>query len=473
MQRLSGLDTSFLYAETPSVHMHTLKIGVLDLDGMDPAAAYGAFCARLAPRAVEVPSLRRVPVFVPAGLDHPRWREHSIIHVRRHVRRLTLPPPAGHREVDDAIARIASEPLPRDRPLWQVWWLDGRADGSVVFVAKLHHALADGTAAAGLLAHIMGASAEVEPPLPHGRCHSSLHLLREAARARREALDEVRPLLDRTTRGALNAVRHCVRARQPLPGTHSVPRTSLNGSIGPRRSFATQVLPLSRVRAVKRRLGVSLNAVVLALVNDALTTYFSRSGELPAGPLVASVPMSSEGTTAPARLHGNRVANMVTSLCSDVPGVAQRVHAIHEAALGARRFQQKLGMDTMERWVELLPPAMLGVAHGFYRRAGLADRLRPFANVIVSNVRGPSRPLSAGPARLRRLYSSGPIVEGIGLNITAWSYCNELAFSAIADAARLPDAHAVTRHLPGALSALEHATREDPHATSPRDLACA
>ena len=182
--------------------------------------------------------------------------------------------------------------------------------------------------------------------------------------------------------------------------------------------------------------------------------------------------MASDGASAP-RLHGNRVANMVTSLCSTIDDPRRRVQAIHECALAARRFQQKLGMDTMERWIELMPPVMLQLAHRVYRRARLADRMRPFANVIVSNVRGPSSELSVGGARLTHLYSSGPIVEGIGLNVTAWSYAGEMAFSAIADAALLPDAHDFTRHLPRALEALIRATRDEHHATDQPTAACA
>ena len=166
MERLSGLDASFLYTESPTVHLHTLKIGVID-----PASAPGGydferFVDVLEERLHLLPPFRRRVVRVPLGLQHPVWIEDADFDIRRHVRRVRAPAPGSSRELDACIAEVASTPLPRNRPLWEICVVEGLADGRVGFVAKLHHAAADGVAAARLLANVMTPSAESSDAVP-------------------------------------------------------------------------------------------------------------------------------------------------------------------------------------------------------------------------------------------------------------------------------------------------------------------
>ena len=178
MERLSGLDASFLYNETPSLHMHTLKYAVLDVRSVEAGFSLDRLRSELGDRLHLLPQFRRRVVEVPLGLHHPVWVEDIGFRLEDHVRSVPVPAPGGRREMDEVIGRLASTPLDRSRPLWECWVLEGLAadlddpegapaDGSHVgFLVKMHHALADGVAAAALLANVMDPDpgAELLPP---------------------------------------------------------------------------------------------------------------------------------------------------------------------------------------------------------------------------------------------------------------------------------------------------------------------
>jgi diacylglycerol O-acyltransferase / wax synthase len=132
----------------------------------------------------------------------------------------------------------------------------------------------------------------------------------------------------------------------------------------------------------------------------------------------------------------------------------RKIHAVTEQS---KEVQQQLGIETMLDWSEAAPAVAYRWILRAYSQSGLSDFMPPPANLIISNVRGPDHPLYVAGARLRAIYSVGPAVEGIGLNITGWSYCGALAFALIADANAVPDLHPITDALPIALSELMRA----------------
>ncbi|MBW1831920.1 MAG: DUF1298 domain-containing protein, partial [Deltaproteobacteria bacterium] len=133
----------------------------------------------------------------------------------------------------------------------------------------------------------------------------------------------------------------------------------------------------------------------------------------------------------------------------------QKIHAITSQS---KEIQQQLGMDTLLDWSEAAPAGLYRWILRAYSHSGLSDIMPPAANLIISNVRGPDHPLYVAGARLRAIYSVGPAIEGIGLNITGWSYCGDLSFALIADADAIPDPHIITDALRPALDELLRAT---------------
>ena len=122
-------------------------------------------------------------------------------------------------------------------------------------------------------------------------------------------------------------------------------------------------------------------------------------------------------------------------------------------------MQELLGLDMLEQWVQFTPPALMSGFMQLYSRLNIADRHPPPFNVVVSNVPGPREELSVAGARLVDLYSVGPILEGIGLNITVWSYCDRMAFSALACPDTFQDLRGLVDALEPALDELRAAAR--------------
>ena len=460
-ERLPGVDAGFLYMETPTQHMHTLKIAFLDVS-RGPGYSYDVFEKGLAARLHLLPPFRRRLQHVPLRLHHPLWVEDRDVDLSDHLHQVVLPAPGGQAEVEDAIAEFASTPLDRTRPLWEIAILEGLADGRIAVVAKMHHAIADGVAASALLANVMDVAQPLAPvPFDAEALPPKHHLLAGALVALLHQLARLPALLARTMRSvrALSHRRRELSVQPPRP-VLDTPRVSFNGAITARRSFAMKALPLEDFRAVRQAFGVSFNDVVLAVVAGALLRWLDARGEHPDRPLTAGIPVATDGPGAPPRIAGNRVSNMFTSLCTDVADPGERLLAISQVTDAAKVVQETLGLDMLQSWVEYTPPLPFMGFMRAYSRMRAADRHRAPFNVVVSNVPGPREPVFVGGARLTDLYSVGPILEGIGLNITVWSYLDRLNFSALACPDTLPDLPGLVQHLAPALDELlSHATR--------------
>src|SRR5207302_6274245 len=156
MERMTGLDAGFLYMETPTLHMHTLKIAVIDPANVPGGYSFDLLKEVLATRLRYLLPFRRRVVEVPFGLHHPVWIEDPDFDLDYHVRRVAVPAPGGPHEFGDLISDIASHQLDRRRPLWELWVVEGLEHGYIGVVAKIHHAAADGVAAAAMLANVLG-----------------------------------------------------------------------------------------------------------------------------------------------------------------------------------------------------------------------------------------------------------------------------------------------------------------------------
>ncbi len=456
---MSGLDAKFLYSETPTAHMHTIKVAVSDMSGLEGGFSFETLTAVFDQLLVRLPPFRRRIVPVPFGLGHPVWVEDPGFDLARHLGRTVLAPPGDDRALAAAIATFAGIPLPRDRPLWAIQVVEGLAGDRVAIVVKLHHAVADGSAAVALLNNVVEAATvtpapttPVDPwlpePLPTQR--------RLVARALREQVTRFEGLPD-LVRSSVASVRASERKRRsfdPMPPIplHHIPRTSLNVSLEAARTFAMTRLPLDRMRYIRRATGTTLNDVYLAVCAGALRTYLTDRGELPDRPLVASVPVSTDPDAA--RLSGNRVDNIYVAIGTDVADPAARLATIHDGVRASREVRSLLGHDLLEQRADVVPPQLYGPTVRLWSRSHAANVVHPPLNVILSNVSGPKEPIRIGPVGLEALYSVGPILEGIGLNITAWSYGDDLGVSLIGCPTSLPDPWPLVDHLHRALDDL-------------------
>jgi diacylglycerol O-acyltransferase / wax synthase len=454
---MPGVDAGYFYMETPALHMHTLKIAVIE----PPADGYHFDMLReeLDKRLHLLPPFSRRVLRVPGGLYHPMWYADASIDLRDHVHRVVLAKPGTWRQVEDVIGEVASAPLAQDKPLWEAHAIEGLADGRIVIVTKVHHALADGVASATLLANVMDSTPTNvfahSSPWHSDELPDRNTLRKDALRDLLRDLRMLPALLLHTLRAIVAVIKHRRHAEiTPPRPILDAPRTSFNRAITGRRNFATASLPLDQIKAVRKASGAAFTDVVLAVVGGAMRSWLADRDELPERSLLAGVPVANDDALGSTRLIGNKVSNIFTTLGTDLDDPAQRLRLIGDVTAESRKMQELLGLDMLERWVQFTPPALMSGFTRLYSRLRLADRHPPPFNVVVSNVPGPREPLTIAGARLDDLYSVGPILEGIGLNITVWSYLDRLNFSAIACPDTLPDLRGIVDRLGPALDEL-------------------
>ena len=439
MKRLSGWDAVLLYSETPNVHMHTVKVAVIELDPDRRGFDVDAFRAVIGGRLHKLEPLGYQLVDIPFKFHHPMWREHCDVDLEYHVRPWQLSAPGGRRELDQAIGQIASTPLDRDHPLWEMYFVEGLADNRVAVVAKIHHALADGIASANLMARGMDLLPEpkdgpyVTDPAPTKR-----QLMTTAFADHIRHLGRI-PATIRYTAQGLGRVRRSSRKLSPeLTRPFTPPATFMNHMITAERRFATATLAFADVRETSKKLGVTINDMVLSMSTGALRSLLLRyDGK--AEPLLASVPVSYD--FSPERISGNHFSGMMVALPADSDDPLERVRACHANALSAKESHHLMGPELISRWAAYWPPAATEAA---FRWASNRDGQNKVLNLNISNVPGPRERGRVGGAPVTEIYSVGPLTAGSGLNITVWSYVDQLNISVLADGATVKDPHEVT-----------------------------
>ena len=436
MERMDGVDAGFLYMETPAMHMHTVKVAILERPG---GFDFKAFTHEVVSRLDNLPPFRKRVLMDPLHLNHPLWITDQEIDPERHIFRVAVPTPGDMPELERVIGQIVSLPLDRSVPLWELHVCEGLEGGKVAVVAKLHHAMADGNAANNLLANAT-ASAPHSRPTKFDPTPSQVKLIgRALVDATKQAL-LLPALLVRTFSSLLGLVRlrrsSDVSPPRPILDT---PRTVFNGRLASRRNFATVALSLDDIKAAKTAHGVTLNDVVLGIVSGALRRWLIERDELPRKSLTAGVPVGVDPPGQPPRLSGNRVSNMFTTLATDISDPHERLRTISRVTDAAKLQQRTLGPNILIDWTQFTPPAPFAAVMKLYSSIGAASwHPAPF-NVVVSNVAGPREELFLADSRLVDLFSVGPILEGIGLNVTAWSYQNRMNFTLLSCPDLIPD----------------------------------
>ena len=466
MQDMTGLDARFLYSETPTAPMHTLKVAVVDVSRRRTPLTEATVAELFGERLDRAPLLRRRAVPIPLHLGHPVWIDDPDFDLRRHLHWRTAAAPGSDRELAAVIAEVASGGLRRDRPLWDLTVVDGLAGDHVAFVVRLHHCLADGGAAVMLLENLFATDEEAhreparpEPPPP------AIDLVGHALAVAPRRAAALPGLARRTLRGLVAA--RGVRRLAPttLPKPFAAPRTPLNVSLDRTRTFAMASLPLPALLEARRAASATLNDVFLAACGGALRRYLARRHQLPASSLVAGVPIATH--PGEVRYGGNHVDNLMLPIGTDVADPVERVAAVHRASVAARGVREALGTELFEDRAGQTPPLLFPATQWLWTRTGLADRTRPPINLVASNVRGPDALPAVDGGVVTNLYSVGPILEGIGCNITAWSHRDRLEVSVLGCSKSLPDPWELVEDLLASTDELIHALAPAPAPTPP------
>jgi diacylglycerol O-acyltransferase len=443
VKRLSGWDAVLLYTETPTVHMHTLKLAVIDISELK-GRQFGIdeFRRVIHGRLHLLDPFRYELVEIPLKMHHPMWRENCEVDLEYHVRPYRVDSPGGRRQLDEAVGRIASTPLDRSKPLWEMYFIEGLANGRIAVLGKIHHALADGVASANLLARGMdlqsGPPAErdsyaTDPPPSKGE------LVRSAFADHMRHIGRL-PGVVRYTAQGVRRVRNSTRKLSPeLTRPFTPPPSFMNHRVDAQRKFATATLALADVKQTGKHLGVTINDMVLAISAGALRQLSLRYDGHADHPLLASVPVSFD--FSPERISGNYFSGVMMVVPIELDDPLERVQTVHDAAVNAKEAHHLLGPELVSRWAAYFPPAP---AEALFRWLADKDGQNKVLNIPISNVPGPREHGRVGGALVTEIYSVGPLTTGSGLNITVWSYVDQLNISVLSDGATLLDPHELT-----------------------------
>lgn len=444
MERLTGLDASFLYLETPKQHMHVAMAAVLDPAGMPGGYSFEKIQRLIASKVPLIPPLRRRLVEVPFALHHPIWIDDPNFDIIHHVRRVACPAPGTEKEFGAMCGRITSTPLDRSRPLWELWVVEGLEGGKFALVAKVHHAAVDGQTGAGLLIHFFSLTPDAPeppppPPIPKERIPTDGEMVEEAIKERLRQPAAMWKLARKTFENVSQIVQttreHPEDSKGAIPMT--APRCPWNGSLTAKRNAAMSRLPLSGIKEIKNAFGCTVNDVILAIASGTLRRYLEHRGELPETSLIACCPISVSPTKKSR--GANHVSAMFTSLATNEPDPAVRLRAIQESTRGAKQIHKAIGADMLQNWAEFAAPSTFHLAMRFYASTKLAEKHPPFHNLVISNVPGPPFPIYMAGAEVKAIYPLGPVMEGAGLNLTVMSYRGNVDFGFMVAADLVPD----------------------------------
>ena len=464
--RLSVVDGSFLAIEGPNTHQHVAAVTVFEAGslggGRDGGLDFDRVRAYVASRLHLIPRYRQRIVPVPLGTRHV-WADDEHFNLDYHLRHTSLPRPGSDDQLRRLAARIVSQPLDRARPLWEIWVVEGLAGGDrFALIAKTHHCMIDGISGVDLMAVLLSPSpdepAAEAPPWTPRPSPTRLQLFRdEMLRRARESMSLARalPLGAQQVRAVAASAWESVGAlgETLLAAARPASETPLNRPIGPHRRFDWLVLDLEDVKAVKNRLGGTVNDVVLATVAGALQRFLERRRvNVEALEIRASVPVSLRPAAGRGTL-GNQIALWVTPLPIAERDPLRRLARVRETTARLKDSRQTLGAQVLTAVSEWTSSTLLSLA------VQLSMRSRPF-NLVVTNVPGPQVPLYLLGAPLLECYPMLALLPSQGLGIALFSYAGKLCWGFLADFDLVPDLHDVVRAVAASFEELRVAAGE-------------
>ena len=450
MNHLSGMDASFLHLETPETPMHVGGMHTLELPAGYKGDFYEDFKQHIANRLHISDVFTRKLALMPFELSNPVWVEDDEVDIDYHIRRVTLPKPGTHKQLEQYVARLHSSLLDRSRPLWEFFVIDGLEKGRVALYTKVHHAGIDGQAGVALATAIMDVTPEpraVRPPRQQRRSHGYQLGMAELASAAISNTFAQYVKLVKTFPDMARALQSVVL---PQPGPDGKrkwniskdikllgPKTLFNVAITNQRAYAGRSISLAESKQIAKRFGVSLNDVVLATCGGALRRYLSEYNALPKKSLTAAVPVSlrEQGNTD----ANNQVSMTVMTLATDIADPIERLKVINLSSAAAKTLMGTFKAAIPTDFPSFGAPWLISGLASMYGRSGLANALPPVANVAVSNVPGAQMLLYVCGARMLSYFPVSIPTHGVALNITVQSYNGSLDYGLIACRRAVPD----------------------------------
>jgi diacylglycerol O-acyltransferase len=431
--RLTGLDASFLHLEDATSHMHVA--GVMIFEGSPPP--YEELLLAIEGRLGLVPRYRQRLAFVPFSQGRPKWVDDPHLNLRYHVRSTALPAPGSEQQLRELAGRVFSQQLDRDKPLWEVWLVDGLEGDRFAMLSKTHHALVDGISGVDIMSVLFDTSPQPAAPADTGDrwlprpLPSAAQLLGEALVERATVPTEIARSIRAVLRGP-RLVAEGLRdaavgvGAMAWAGLNPAPASPYNKAIGPHRRFTWVRVNLADVKAIKNELGGTVNDVVLATVAGALGKHLRRRGQNTDGlELKAMVPVSVRADVERGAL-GNRVAAMMAPLPVWCQDPVARLDIVREELKGLKSGGQAVGAQVLTQLSGFAPATVMGQASRVMAR-------QRFFNLVVTNVPGPQIPLYLAGKRMIDTFPMVPLAKNQALGIALLSYAGRINFGLVGD----------------------------------------
>ena len=376
-----------------------------------------------------VPHFRWKLCEVPLGLDLPYWVEDENFSYQHHIKRIAVPSPGDREALSEVVSHLYSKHLDRSRPLWEIWFIEGLADGKFAILQKLHHCMMDGQGASQLGQILCDFEPDADPrPVDKeiadarpGAAPAPLQMSLAAAKnLARFPGDVYRGLYGFFRPKVLDQLRPGKKSKREKP---ELPTAPFNTAISSERGFVFGSVPIADIKIIKNAFSVSVNDVILTLVGSSLRKYLLELGELPELPLRTGIAVSLRNEDDDK--FSNKVTSTPVTLATDLEAPLDRLRAINEETVLAKAQAREGGMGLMEI-MNILPPVLVGAMVNTVSPEQAPAMLG--ANLIVSNVRGSSEPLYIAGARMETMYPMSIITHGMALNITCVSYADHVDF---------------------------------------------
>ncbi|MDJ0878364.1 MAG: wax ester/triacylglycerol synthase family O-acyltransferase [Halieaceae bacterium] len=451
MQQLSPQDAQFLYMESDDNLTHVTSINIFDPSTVPggEVVRFKEIIAHVEERLRANPMLRRKLVRVPLELDYPYWVDDEFFDLEYHIRHGRLPRPGDWRQFCIHMARYHSRPLDMNKPLWELYVLEGLDDidgmpaGCYALAIKVHHAAVDGSSLIRFLMSLVdidNLGTPVAPLDPAEEEESPRPSLRDMAR--RAAANNLRSpvriadAILRSSPALVQSARDTISRRGGEKQT--VPVTRFNGKVSQHKMFDACEFALADLKKIRQLVpGSTINDVVLAICAGGLREYLEHHDELPDDPLVAWVPINARPGGADDQSDpGNNITAMTTSLHSDEKDPVRRLASIHASTQRSKEAKSGLSARLLTDITQHVPAATQVLASRLILQLSQSVRV---CNLFISNVPGPQFPVYMNGAQQVGSYGLAPLANGMGLFIGTPSYNGRMSFNIISTRELMPD----------------------------------
>lgn len=488
-QQLSAQDAQFLYVQTGTTLTHVMGINICD-----PSTAPGGkvrfkeIVSHIASRIDTSPVFKRKLYRLPFDFDHPYWVEDDKFELEAHITHARLPEPGDWRQFCIQVARHFSRPMDMNRPLWDLYVLEGLdripgvAPGSYATLTRVHHSAIDGASGSHMFVALSDSDANCTPAIvvkpggfELGKAPNPAELVARAVSANFTSPVKFMNTLMKMSPALVGAAQKSLSdAGKDKSG---VPQTRFNAPITIHKMFDATEFAISDLSKIRKLVdGTTLNDVVLAICSGALRKYLTHHKELPKKTLVAVAPVNLRTRKGQEETPGNNISAMSVELATHIADPAKRLAAIRDFTSRAKEAKAGISARVMTDLTKHIPGAtMAGVA-----RLLSSPRFAPkAANVFISNVPGPQFPLFMTGAKITHQFAMAPLAHNMGLFIATPSYDGRITFNITSERNIMPDIAFFRECIDAAFRELAEAKplsataklRSDATATKPRKKA--